>query len=389
MSETNEQTESFGRTRDLEDAGYTPLKFHGDTEAPATDGAELTEREAKDHIRSWPEPDPVILKTEFHDKDGEKVAFEDAKTAAEALIRARARHAEENIAPKQAEQDEDIGRRIDALRQDNTTAQLPDTARQAEEARTQAAKQHQELLERIANSHERALVAQQEQQIATMENDVRAYGAAVVANLVEEYPEFRGCDTREKVLHVVAAQEAKNPQRARAMVDRLKGIDAISRQWNAVQQAKAQHVNNEFTHWSKQQDAAFRAKHGNDANYQEIATGVRDVLSQFGISAEEYRALATRPEGAFIRDARVQSLLYELSKQVINDKARAKARDLAAKRVPPNVPPVVQPGASLGNHRALSGAANTSHLNKQLSRGGDAALRAAAQMLADRRRNSR
>jgi hypothetical protein len=386
MSETNEQTESFGRTKQLEEAGYTPLKFHGDTEAPATDGAELTEREAKDHIRSWPEPEPVILKTEFHDKDGEKVAFEDPKTAAEALIRARARHAEEQVAPAQAEQDDALARRIDAARGEPSEVQLQQTAADTKAEKEADNKRWDDHLKAVRDQIEAQERAQHTQRLHNAEIEVQTRGMAVVAALKNDFPELNTLNNPGQIPTALAAIAAKNPARAQALVSRLQAADALVAQHKQITAAKQQHADSQFDRWSKAEDAKFRAKHSNDPNRPEVGGVLRDMLTQHGL-ADDFRDLASKPEGHFLRDSRVQDFLYSLAKQALEAKSLKSAKDtIAAKRAAPVVPPVVRPGGTLpGGHRALSGAANASHLNKQLSKGGEAGLRAAAQLLMQRR----
>lgn len=389
MSTEENSEQTFGQTRELEKAGYTPLRYHGDhvEPAPADKGGEITLKEAAATHRERIAQDAPIIETKFHDADPEKpTAFKDIETAAEALTAGRERYAEDHLKPAQELKDRQERDAIDRLRGQPTESEREQAIIAADYAKAEAARQHSELLQQAHEQIQAHDAQQRSQTLQHAETESRSAVVLTYNSLANNYPELKGlADPQRQIPVIVAALHARNPARAQALVRDLRSFDATATQLKQIKVAQQQHATQEFTRWSQAQDQAFDQRHGKDANHRQVAENVPNVLKQFGISADEYVNLATRPEGQFLRDARVQSLLYEMSKAAL---ARPTMAQLQAKRANP-LPPTIDPGASR-TVRAPAGAALASQLNSKLKNAtGEKALRLAAAIVTQNRKAAR
>jgi hypothetical protein len=396
--ETNEP--SFGRKAELEKAGYTPLKYHGEN----TDSEPTTVRVAESETysdtkagleqaaaelanqRRREQQDAPPLVSRFEDENPDKpTAFEDVETAAEVLKRSRAEYAKDHNAIEQAKADAQLRDDIDRARGEPTQAERDQAVIAEDRAKAAKGREHQELMQQVADHYQANQARQQGAQIDAVHQRISGQIQAQVAAIAAEVPALRNIHPSQ-LPTALAALEQRDPATANRVKARLNVARQLNGQLQMVEQRRQQHANTEYSRWGKTQDQAFEAKHGRDANFREIAASAGDVLKDFGISAQEYVNLASSPQGAFLRDARVQSFLYEAAKARSKPKSMA---DLAAKRAPASVPPVVRPGSTAPVPRSLSGAALDSKLNKAIKLGGDKGVRALANILAEKRRAGR
>ena len=391
--------QKFGREAELESAGYTPLRYHG----AGSDESPITERKAEsetfgsdasglekaatelDNQRRREQQEAPIRKTEWTGDDPDKpTAFADAETAAEALKLSRNKYAEENIEPEQAKRDQQLRDAIDRERGEPTKSEREQAV--IAEDRRQA--EHQENLQRAYDQIQADNARQKTAQIGQVEQTIHGQRMAVLSGIANLGPELSGLSDLNQLGTALATIESRDPQRGRALRTQIGTLVQLNRQHAAVQQAKQQHGNAEFKRWAKGQDDAFQAKHGRDANYRDVASNIGPMLREHGIDPVRVAQLMESPEGAFLRSAEAQSLLYSMAKARGKPTPENIRERLAAKKAPAPVPAVIRPGTSAP--RQPAGAALLSQLNAKLKNAtGDRAARIAADILANKRRASR
>jgi len=386
----------FGRDADNAAAGFKSVTVDADTgkvhdKAPQPDETENdTVRQMANELSAGRMGKPIATDTkiEFVDRDpeGPKAAFtlEQAADVVDATRKADIEQIDKRIEALRNQEirdalDKNAGRPTDAER---------DAAIVAEDRRkADAARAHTELLQQvnqqIANHDAQVRAAQ----IDAAEQRIHGQRMAQLSAIANLAPELQNLSDMRQLPSAIAAIEQRSPQRAQALKAQINTLVQLNRQHAAVQNAKAQHANSQYEAWARQQDQAWIAKHGKDANFREIASSIGDVLQEHGIDPAEYVKLASTPQGAFLRSAQAQSLLFSMAK------ARGKAKsmaDLQHKRAGAQVPPVVRPGTTgPGVMAPVTGAAREAQLNKIGKLTGDAQVRALAELLASKRRGGR
>jgi hypothetical protein len=376
MSEENNDERSFGREAELEKHGFKPVEIKPPEAEPISKG------EAVEAIKARHEPDSEPLKVSWH---GDPKAAFSVESATEVVKLARAGDSERLEAPAR-EADQELADKIDTLRGEPTESEKREMARGVAATVAANEREHQALMEQVAADFQAQQHNHRAQQINSEEHVAHARGVAAITALTSEFPEIAGLQPHQ-IQTAVATMQSKNPQRAQALVARLRGIDAAVGQLKQVQAAKAQHANTHFTDWSKQQDQTFRARYASDPQYRAIGENMRNTLADYGIDVNRYVELASKPEGAFLRDAGVQSLLFDLSRMKLAAKSKPDVQAaLKAQLARPDIPPVQRPGVA-PLPRAAPSVANQQQLAARLKGAkGDAALKIATQMLQNRRK---
>jgi len=383
----NEPT--FGRTAELENAGWTPIKIEGEKAG----GDEISVAEGAEELKRRIKQEAPPLETKFNDPDAEKpVAFERPEDAAKVLQNSRARYAEENLAPEQAERDQELRDRIDRANGKATDGELKAWQENLVAEHQREQEQAQQRMQEQARQREQAAAQQRTAQLRTAEIDAQARGVAVIQSLDAEFPEIRGLQPAQ-IQTAVAAIHQRNPARAQALVQRLRGIDAAVGHLNQIRAAKAQHDAGQHANYIRHEAEAFDRAIANDPpeRRQAIMSGVVELLKSSGIDPAAYHHAARGGGelGKVLASNAVQVLLYRASAALLDAKSKPTLSDLQSKRANP-LPPVLRPGTTAPTGRpTIHGAALASQLNAKLKGGGDAALRAAARVLSEKRKAGR
>ena len=385
MTDENEDLrKDTGRDAELKNACYTPVTKQ-DLAPP--EQPELTKADAAQAIAERRQEDnPLVLETTWTDKDPDKPAAFDVDAAAELVKQSREKFAADNIEPAQDFADAELAEHIDRLQGRPTESDIAAERWRAQQAAERQAAEHAELQQRILAQHQ----ANQTRTADIEAETIRARGNAVVAQLTTEFPEIANLPLNQ-IQSAVAAIEQRDPARARALVDRLRAVDAIYGQHKAAQQRQQQHATQAHAEYVKSQGQAFERTIANDppARRQAVYNGVVQLLQQSGVDLQAF-ATATHdpsPLGKLLASASVQRLLYTAAAAMIDGKSHSTEAQQLRDKLLRDVPPVQRPGTSNPQSgRELAGAALNSKLNAQLSTlKGDAALKAATQLLLSRR----
>jgi hypothetical protein len=381
----DENNLAFGREKAEQDAGFRPAGHVTDDgrimdKPPEPPKAEITIKEGAEELKRRTGQDAPITRVEVVDNDPERPISLTVEQAAKITADKRREDAERIDKPIEEFKRQEVADAIDTERGVETQSQR--IARVEQERK--AERDHYELLQRAADGFQREDQAKRANDIDAAEQRIRGQQIGMVQTIAHLAPELNNIRDLSQLPTAIAALEQRDPNRARQVKAHFSTLTQLNRQQAAVQNAKQQHANTRFQSYAKAQDAEFMRRHSSDADFKQVAAGVVDVLKDHGISVDEFARLANTPEGSFLRDARVHSLLYAMSRS--RGKARS-AVDIKSKLVR-DVPPVVHPGTR--NPGPVTGAAHTATINKALSGlKGDAAVRAAAQLLANKRRGGR
>jgi hypothetical protein len=384
-------TEQFGQSRALSDAGFTPLKIHREKleNPPPSESDALSVRDAAAELAANRAADqkPRETRTFYEDENPDRpVAFADAETAHEVRQASKAQYAEEHIKPEQEAQAQALRDRIDAARGEPSQAQLEQDAKaKAEESN----RQHREMMEKIATHYQAEQAQAQERQLANARETLAARGMAIAAQLSSEFPEIANL-SRAQIPGAVEALRARNPQRAQALVQRLQTVDKLYQDAHRVSAASAQHANAQHETYVRQENAAFHKAIASDSaqRQEQVMAGVETLLTEAGIDPKAYVQSARQGGdlGRLLASAPVLKLLYRAAAAAIDGKSHSSTVAELKAKLARDVPPVSRPGNGTVPSRPLSGAAmNSSKLNATLRAGGDNALKAAAAALMARR----
>jgi hypothetical protein len=149
-----------------------------------------------------------------------------------------------------------------------------------------------------------------------------------------------------------------------------KRIQAVRAEMQQVQQRQSHEAVQKFAEFAKEQDRIFKERAPEFADPEKAPQAAKDAFSYMtetvGFTPEEVERLWSGHEKISLRDARVQTLIYEGMKRQAAVKALDKAVKEAASRPKPT-PPVQRPGVA--TNRNESRATEIETLSRKLDEG--------------------
>jgi hypothetical protein len=381
---------TFGRTRELHDAGYKEMPEPARKADDASFGSDYSglARAAED-LSATRQPVRTIVSRQYLTGDGSTVDETEAVTlrrAADDLDQARAADA---AAPEQAT-DRQPGSEIDELRRQAAHAdtfaedELPTAGEGLSQSPAvsdgesldpilQEALKHPQVREAIEGEIGKADAARQ-----TYDRALDAVSGLLRDVVFAQFPELRS-NTAQQFEAALSQLSQRDPSRyvqARGLADRLAVLQSAQ---SLQQQERDATQRREFAEYAKAEDARFDAmvKGQKPEVVQRISDEIIAYAGELGVPRQQFLQLCkTEP---IMRNAAFQKMMFDAASY----RLMQRARNEVVKKV---VPPVQRPGAAVDTRAALN-EGDVRALNARFA--GNPSVKNAADVLAAQRRTRR